>query len=250
MVVAVSQTANRTLNKLAYGVGNVAATLSAAASGDLLVISDISDDYEMKVITVDNLIGTAGEAAASTALVLDASGELDWATSSASTSGSVSVEPLNFDVTMTGVGGVGGRAKFTMSTEVALGAWANALKAEVDWGTAGAVTGLGSALVAEMTLGPGSQAGGTYGVLELELNAPADSGDTNVAFIYASMQGADDDALDDAVSMFSLNGVTAGAGSIYNTFSQITNAAVQASLKIKINGTAWYIPLMDTQVGT
>lgn len=167
-----------------------------------------------------------------------------------STNGSSSVEPLLYDMTMTGIGGVGGRAKFKMSTEVALGSWANALKAEVDWGTAGAVTGLGSALVAEMTLGPGSQAGGTYGVLELELNAPADSGDTNVAFIYASMQGADDDALDDHVCLISLNGVTAGSGSILQTFSQITNAAVQASLKIKINGTAWYIPLMDAQEGT
>ena len=176
--------------------------------------------------------------------------EVDMTFTSASTHASNSVEPLNINTTLTGAGGVGGRVKFHMTTEVVLGSWANALKAEVDWGAAGAVTGLGSAFVAEMTLGPGSEAGGTYGVLELELNAPADSGETNVAFIYASMQGAEVATLDDAVSLLSLNGVAAGAGSIFNTFSQITNAAVQASVKIKINGTEWFIPLMDTQVGT
>lgn len=179
----------------------------------------------------------------------DASAVTVTATSD-STAAATSIEPFLVSSTMTGAGGVGGRARFYMTTEVELGSWANALKAEVDWGTAGAVTGLGSAAVVEMTLGPGSEAGGTYGVLELELNAPASSGSTNVAFIYASMQGADTDALDDAVSLISLNGVTAGSGSIFQTFSQITNAAVQASLKIKINGTAWYIPLMDTQAGT
>lgn len=193
---------------------------------------------------------TIGVAEASKALVLDEDGALSWAFSSASTDGGTSVEGLAFTTTMTGAGGVGGRAAFRMNTEVELGSWANALKAEVDWGDAGAVTGLGSAFVAEMTLGPGSEAGGTYGVLELELNAPADSGASNVAFIYASMQGADVATLDDAVSFASINGVAAGAGSIFNTFTQITNAAVQASLKIKINGTEWFIPLMDTQVGT
>jgi hypothetical protein len=168
---------------------------------------------------------------------------------SASTNGSSSVESMVVSTTMTGAGGVGGRARFQLDTNVALGGWANALKAQTDFGAAGAVTGLGSALVAEMTLSPGTEAGGTYGVLELELNAPADSGGSNVAFIYASMQGADDDALDDAVSVLSLNGVTAGAGSVFNTFSPIEDAQVQARLKIKVNGDVWYIPLMDNEAG-
>jgi len=192
---------------------------------------------------LDNLIGDS-------ALSATWGAEVDFAFTSASTASGTSVEPLNINTTMTGAGGVGGRARFYMTTEVELGSWANALKAEVDWGDAGAVTGLGSAAVIEATFGAGTEAGGTYGVLELEANFPADSGETNAAFIYASMQGAEVATADDAVAFLSINGCAAGAGSLFQTFSPIEDPQVQGSLKITINGTEWFIPLMDTQVGT
>jgi hypothetical protein len=108
--------------------------------------------------------------------------------SSASTSGSVSVEPLLMTTTMTGAGGVGGRAKFAMTTNVALGGWSNALKADVTYGASGRTTGLGSAFVAELTLSAGTSSG-TYAPLEVELNLPASaSTGTATSFVHLSTQ--------------------------------------------------------------
>ena len=70
---------------------------------------------------------------------------------------------------MSGAGADGGRAKFDMSTNVALGSFSNALKAEVTYGASGRTTGLGSAFVAEMTLSAGTSSG-TYAPIEIELN--------------------------------------------------------------------------------
>ena len=58
-------------------------------------------------------------------------GDLDITTTSDSTNGSSSVEPVLVSTTMTGAGGVGGRAKFLTTINAALGAWSNALKGEV-----------------------------------------------------------------------------------------------------------------------
>jgi hypothetical protein len=73
-------------------------------------------------------------------------------TTSASQDTGNSVEPIIMESTMTGAGGVGGRAKFYMTTNVALGSWSNALKAHVVYGASGRTTGLGSALCAELQL--------------------------------------------------------------------------------------------------
>ena len=61
-------------------------------------------------------------------------------------------ESMYVKTTLTGAGATGGRAKFILSTNVILGGWANALKAEIDFNTAGAVSGLGSAFVSLLLL--------------------------------------------------------------------------------------------------
>ena len=53
---------------------------------------------------------------------------IDINVTSASTDASNSVRPIHMIHTMTGVGGVGGRAEFELTTAVQLGGWANALK--------------------------------------------------------------------------------------------------------------------------
>ncbi len=78
--------------------------------------------------------------------------------------GSTNAEPFYVKSTMTGATCVGGRARFHLYTNVALGGWSNALKAYAEYGAAGKTTGLGSALCAEMVLSAGTSSG-TYAPL-------------------------------------------------------------------------------------
>lgn len=161
---------------------------------------------------------------------------------SASTSGSTSVEPLLMDLTMTGAGGVGGRAHFKMTTNVALGGWSNALKGEVVYGASGKTAGLGSAIVAEMTLEAGA-ADGTYAPLEIELNMPSGAlTGTLSALLYMSVNGAAKATFDTNGFLFSLQGLTANSGKLFDDLSPVD---VQASgrLRVKVGATTYYIPL-------
>ena len=162
--------------------------------------------------------------------------------SSSSTDGGTSVEPIKVETTMAGVGGVGGRAKFGLTTNVALGAWANALKAETTFGAAGAVTGLGSALCSEMTLSAGTAAG-SYAPVEIELNLGTDaSTGTATSLIYASVNGDGKGAFDDNGFALYLNGLTAGAGHVFQG-AAVAGVASTHALRINIGGTAYFIPL-------
>jgi len=168
------------------------------------------------------------------------SGDVNITTSSASTSGSSSVEPLLVSTTMTGAGGVGGRAKFLTTIDAALGGWSNAVKGEVVYGTSGRTTGLGSAVLAEMTLSAGTSAG-TYAPLELELNVPSGaSTGTLTSFIYASQQGTSVATMDTNGRFINLVGVTAGAGKMWKTGTTLGTAA--GGLRCRIAGTDYWLP--------
>lgn len=177
-------------------------------------------------------------------------GDLDITTTSDSTSGSVSVEPVLVSTTMTGAGGVGGRAKFLTTINSVLGSFSNALKGEVTYGAAGRTTGLGSAIVAEMTLSAGTSAG-TYAPVEIELNlgTSAVTG-TATSLIYASVNGAAKATFDSNGSILNLAGVTAGAGAAVaspgGTFAATaTGTALGGAnlrgLKVLIGGAEFYL---------
>jgi len=167
-------------------------------------------------------------------------GDLDITTTSDSTNGSSSVEPVLVSTTMTGAGGVGGRAKFLTTINAALGAWSNALKGEVVYGASGRTTGLGSAVLAEMSLSAGTSAG-TYAPLELELNVPSGAATgTLTSFIYASMQGAGVGTMDTNGRFINLAGVTAGAGKMWKTGTTLGTAA--GALRCRIAGTDYWLP--------
>lgn len=165
--------------------------------------------------------------------------------SSGSTEGSTSVEPFNHDVTMTGVGGVGGRAKFTMTTNVALGSWSNALKAEVTYGASGRTNGLGSAFVAEMTLSAGTSQG-TYSLYEGELNMGAGALTGTLTSLYhASVNGAAAGTFDDNGYVLNLQGLTAGTAHVFNSGATITNVnEFTHGLRIRVGAADYYIPLV------
>jgi len=161
--------------------------------------------------------------------------------SSPSTSGSSSFESLVVQTTMTGVGGVGGRARFELDTNVALGSWANALKAQIEFGAAGRVNGLGSAFVAEMILSAGCSQG-NYAPLELELGLPAGAlTGTATAMIYASVYGDAAATFDTNGYILNLAGVTVAGGKVAAT-GTITNInEVTHGLRVKIAGADYYL---------
>lgn len=173
---------------------------------------------------------------------LKSDGSLDLSFASASTSGSVSVEPFVLETVMSGVGGVGGRARFQLDTNVALGGWANALKAYTKFGAAGKVTGLGSSICAEMDLSAGT-VDGNYAPLEIELNlgTGAKTG-TATALIYASVNGAAAGTFDDNGYLFNLQGVSAGSGHIFQA-AAVSGVDSTHALKVKIGSTDYFIPL-------
>jgi hypothetical protein len=154
-------------------------------------------------------------------------------------------------VTMTGVGGTGGRTLFQMDTNVALGSFSNALKAQVTYGATGRTTGLGSAFVAEMTLSAGTSSG-TYAPVEIELNAATgDSTGTLTSLIHASVNGTGADSVVNANAVLvNLVGMTAGSAGDTDMVTapggNFVAADVQSGvgIKVKVGASFFYIPLV------
>jgi len=148
------------------------------------------------------------------------------------------------EVTMTGAGGTGGRTLFQLNTNVALGSFSNALKAEVVYGASGRTTGLGSAFVAEMTLSAGTSAG-TYAPVEIELNlGTGASTGTASSLMYASVNGDGKAAMDDNGYVLNLAGVTAGASKLFANNGSIGNVdEITNGLKVRIAGADYFILL-------
>jgi hypothetical protein len=165
-------------------------------------------------------------------------------TTNAGTSGSTSAEPVLVYTTLTGIGQVGGRARFFMTSNVALGGWSNALKGEVTYGASGRTTGLGTAVCAEMTLSAGTTSG-TYAPLEIELNLGSGAKiGTNTSFMYLSANGADIATFQGAGGyLMNIQGLgSATAGEIFDT---CIATPPSHSLRILIGTTPYYILLTD-----
>lgn len=164
-------------------------------------------------------------------------------TTNTATSGTY--QPLVVSTTMSGAGADGGRAKFDMTTNVALGSFSNALKAEVTYGASGRTTGLGSAFVAEMSLSAGTSSG-TYAPIEIELNAGSGaSTGTRTSFIYISTQGAGVSAVDSNAVFFNLQGLTAGAGKLLVAGSTLGTA--YGGLRVRVGNTNYWMPLYSNE---
>jgi hypothetical protein len=163
-------------------------------------------------------------------------------TTNTATSGTY--QPLVVSTTMSGAGADGGRAKFDMTTNVALGSFSNALKAEVTYGASGRTTGLGSAFVAEMTLSAGTSAG-TYAPVEIELNlGTSASTGTASSLVFASVNGTGKAAMDDNGYFLNLAGVTAGASKLFANNGSIGNVdEITNGLKVRIAGADYFILL-------
>jgi len=168
-------------------------------------------------------------------------GDFNITTTSTSTDGATSVEPVLVSTTMTGTGGVGGRAKFLTTINSVLGSYSNALKGEVVYGTSGRTTGLGSAVLAEMTLSAGTSAG-NYAPVEIELNCSTGaSTGTTTALIYASVNGTGKATVDTNGYLLNLAGVTVAGAKLAAT-GTITNVnEITHGLRVKIAGSDYYL---------
>lgn len=163
---------------------------------------------------------------------------------SSSTSGSTSIESMYIKQTMTGAGGVGGRARFHLDTDVELGGWANALKSYVTLNDDGAATGLLSSFCAELVMPTNAPSGGNYACVEHELIMPSGTGTgTATAFQYFEVSGDDASTFDTSGYLFKLAGVSVASGKVFqeNTASDATHA-----LRVNIGGTDYFIMLTDT----
>lgn len=166
-------------------------------------------------------------------------------TTCASDDGSNSVEPIYVKSTMTGAGGVGGRARFHMYTNVALGGWANALKAYAEFGASGRVTGLGSALCAELALSAGTTQG-NYAAVECELIAGSGaSTGTATGFFYCNADGTDEDTVDSNAFLFIFgDALDAASGKFIDTDKTTHNA--YGGIRISIEGVGTkYLAVVD-----
>jgi len=159
---------------------------------------------------------------------------------SASTS---TVEPYTITSTLSGVGVTGGRFKHALTINAAAGSYTNAIKGDVTYGASGSTSGLGSAVLAEMTLSAGTSTG-TYAPFEAELNVPTGASlGTATSLMYLSVNGADKATFDTSGYLFSINGLSVASGKV---FQVNTAAAATHALRIDIGGIDYFIMLTDT----
>jgi hypothetical protein len=185
----------------------------------------------------------------STLLTLASDGSVNLPYTSGSTSGSDSVEPVVVTNTMTGAGGVGGRSRFQLNANAALGGFSNAVKAITVYGASGKTTGLGSAIVAEMTMSAGTDTG-TYAPVEIELNvASGDSLGTKTSMMFASLNGTGAATFDTSGVFANVQGLTAGSAGDTDAFnvpggSFDVTTDISHGLKVRIGGAEFYLPLI------
>jgi len=165
------------------------------------------------------------------------------------------IESLKVHTVLQGIGATGGRALFSMATEVALGGWANALKAITDFGVAGEVAGLASAFCAEMILPSTAPSAGNYAPLEVELRVPNGAGlGAKTSFIHIEAQavgGSTGLTLFQTSGYFmSINGVTSRTDGLFEEINASGVTQFDAVLRISVDGIPYFIGLCDDKAFT
>lgn len=157
------------------------------------------------------------------------------------------VEAFTMEMVMSGIGATGGRAKFQMSTEVALGGWANALKAVIDFGAAGSVTGLGSAFCAELVAAVAPFPAGYYSALEAEIVMPTgavSSSGAPLSYLFCGLNGTDKQAFLDGGYFLTMTNMGVASGDIFyvNTTT--------ATLKCLIDTVEYFLQFHKVEAAT
>lgn len=137
--------------------------------------------------------------------------------------------------THTGIGASAEAFKSVLTTNVAMGSYANAIFGKIDFQTTGLISGLAGVICAELTMPGGAIAGGagTYACFEAEINCPASYNATVPIVVFSiNAWGATVAKFDDYGYLFDLTGVTSGAAHIWYD-NQKAAPAVEEFIRVK-----------------
>ena len=164
------------------------------------------------------------------------------ATTNALTSGTV--RSVQIDQIHTGIGAIAEALTSIVTTNVALGSWANAIFGKLDFQTAGKVTGLGGVICAELTMAGGAVSQGTYCAYQAEINLPASySSGVPISVMRINTWGDQKADFDTYGYLFDIQGIAVGASKFFQT--NVTSTMTH-SLRLRIGSTVYYIGLHST----
>ena len=159
------------------------------------------------------------------------------------TKGSLVLKSLDIEKNVSTAGSTPFTLKGLLSTNVTLGSYATTLYGVLDLKTAGGVTGLGSAVCAELIM-PGGAAGiGTFGALELECTCPASwTSSQSVSLIFANISGTTSGKFDDEGYFLNLyGGFNSATGHMLYSHAITSTGAAAGSIRIIVNGTPRFL---------
>ena len=210
-----------TIMSLSGGTSNQLAIVATGAAKGFSVVSTVQTENDLNTITT---------ATAVTSAALMKALNVSMTASSASSNNMLEV------------------SRFTLTSAVRTGQWANAVVGKIDFTTTGFVTGLAGAVCAELdlpTTNPTAGAG-TYTCFEGELVYPASgySSDVPVSFINLNLSGVTKTVFDTYGYILDIQGIADHATG--KVFQANTAAAATHALRIRINTESYYIMLTDT----
>jgi len=121
----------------------------------------------------------------------------------------------------------------------------------LSFGASGTVSGLGAALEATLHIPNDASQAGTLCAIKAAINSDGSTSDPSgalLSFICIDNQGdatggAD---VDDDAAVLGLSGFTQGTGNVFKTGSDI---AAAATLRVRVNGTSYFLLLGATEIG-
>jgi len=199
---------------------------------------------------VNSLEGTA-------TVLTNATHVIEVATSDVATTGTVRAAEIDHTVGVTDLSTIREALYVNIGSAYTTGDWTNAIVGRIEYtgGTGKADGGMAAAICAEMNMPAAAQTGGAYYSLDLEMNCPtsfvhADNDALPVSFLKFGLWGGAKGEFDDHGVLFHIDGLSDGGTHCFDTTASLNNAQIDASLKINVNGTIYYIPLMDNANGS
>lgn len=189
-----------------------------------------------------------GVKAAKKIVVPDINGNVDaWdVKSSSSDDGSGGTQiTSSAQQTMTAAGGLGRAFQPKLVTNVALGAWSNAMRALVQCQVAGKATGLLSVVNAEIELPSSDVGSGTFAVYETEVVAPSGGVIQEIDLNYIAVSGANAGQVDDKAYLFTISGFSSGSAHMWFDQTEASASAANEWLRIKTPNGTKYLAVYD-----
>jgi hypothetical protein len=244
----------------AVGDGSIGVGISiAAATTTALSITGASTNAIVIAGGTSNqlaITATAGAKGFAVTSTVQTANDLCTITTSTAVSSAAVMKALDISMTSTGASGVNMLevARFTLTTAVEVGVWANAVVGKLDFSTTGFAHGLAGAICAEVDMPSTDPSGGqgTYTCYEAELGIPnAFTSSVATSFINMNVWGIGGSggvgAFLDYGYIFDITGLGSAANS--HVFQANSDQATHA-LRIRIDGVPYYMLLTSVANGT